>query len=283
MFRFNNKPQSLIWPKPDSIIKRENWKEYTFNGVTVSAEYFSSKYTQRGLWRPQANRSNRFRRWIWSLAFHACSPTNIYYNFSSVQRSLRFHSSLLSLFSSHNSNHAFTCLQQIFPIPFSLRFPVWFLQGLMRTLPRSSPKPSQCGEAHWNTNSGFASLQVSQLYHPAPDLSLAIQTKILVFSLSHSSKTVCTVTRQDLCWLRQCCASLTLGQSFLSLPLGTGKHAESQMFDQGPIWAKTEVVQLGTRERWSTQLRVVLWKQCWLHQCKARMELQCDAPIRSKF
>lgn len=122
-----------------------------------------------------------------------------------------------------------------------------------------------------------------QLYHPVPDLSLAMQTKILVFSLSHSSKTVCTVTRQDLCWLRQCCASLTLGHSFLSLPLGTGKHAESQMFDQGPIWAKTEVVHLGTRERWSTQLRVVLWKQCWLHQCKARMELQCDAPIRSKF
>lgn len=83
---------------------------------------------------------------------------------------------------------------------------------------------------------------MSQLYHPAPDSSLAIQTKISVFSLSHSSKTVCTVTRQDLCWLRQCCTSLTPSHSFLSLLLGTEKHADSQMFDQGLIWAKTEVV-----------------------------------------
>lgn len=59
-------------------------------------------------------------------------------------------------------------------------------------------KTSPCGEAHQNTDSGFAALQMSQLYHPAPDLSLAIQTKISVLLLNHSSKTVCTVTRQDL-------------------------------------------------------------------------------------
>lgn len=121
-----------------------------------------------------------------------------------------------------------TDLPYFFLFIFSCGFP----QDLMHPLHYSSPKPPLYGEANWNTNLGFAALQISQLYLLAPDLSLAIQTKISGFSLSYSSKHICTVIRQGLSWLKQYCTSPTLSHCFLSL-LGTGQPNIWAWIDMG--------------------------------------------------
>lgn len=156
---------------------------------------------------------------------------------------------VLSLFS-HSSNHVFTHLLQILPINFSLQFPIWFPQDLKAAFLHSLPKAFSCPLAHQITNSSIASLQILPLYHPSPDLSLAIQIKISSLSLSHISKNTCTITKQDVHLFRQCCTSLTLSYSLISLCLGAGKHTGSQKFIEGIFWAKTEVVEIGTGARW---------------------------------